>query len=996
MANSSDIFYEFEYKKSCPVPSLSKMGVMGIVTGDTPITNRDDIAGLVTDYGIKFREEMYPKMTKEQYFAELRAAGVPEEDMWQAEQSYISYSAAYDHWAEVEIAKFEDECYENYTNYIKEHPEAAPKVEEKEEAQQPPPEDPLTTADAKNTENVNVNDIMSDPNVKGVTEVIENPDGSVEVHNHVKIETQEDVDKARKMVDEDIKGADEQIKKKKEEIKNCKDKEKKKQLEEELEKLEENKKELQKSKSELDDIEKGIKLKKDREEAEKDQRELYGSADDENNLNENNDAEKDNEIGGVDNEFVYDGMQGRSQKDSGDSIDLQDRLSYLRILQDRRRFIQAGGNFTSGENVFDVPNHTFFKLVFHFLNGTSDTPIVGEQGKNQINSGLLGPSWFAFEGSSAAPAHKWSADNIPKLHGHPTAWAYLKMNGEDIRAANLRRFIELLSNINSYSPWYFQKLKGLESALERKCGSGEMDFQITGEQMQIQIECLEDSVDARIGSLVDLYRTVVWDWQSKRIMLPDNLRKFDMSIIVYNEPIVGLDIPSEVTYRKPERGYQPTLRNDMNSGAVGQADNWQVDSSVSNKFASMSQSANPMTQHIGSYKIFELTGCQFDYNQGKSGWGELNNVDGNNQTYTLTIGFDDIMEVRYNEFMNYEISEFLRMDNWLSIYNEDTLLAKTSKVDREVYSNYMYARNTDNLVEQLSQTSTSMEITTDEAMGRVYDVSDTGVDSIMQQGSGRGQLAQIGLDEKLSTLVSPILNQYYSPDGTTNSSGQFGNKLINTINNKVSGVLDPLKRGVENFSINNYVNNFVKDAENDLNRRLTKSLNRFDQKHGITENAAKYGEFLEGNYRVLSDPYDRSEHRLGSDMTKDVAPLSEQLKGRELVGTDITRDESPLGLQLSGRESVGNKIMDENYPSPFTGNRPGASLGDFRGEVTVESPFGGGPNTRVDITNDERPLGPQTSSRQSVGNNIFAVTGSIEMAIMNGRNRASTIKNTII
>ena len=974
-------FYEFE-QNAFPAVNYQQMGV-----SCDDVTNKENIPGMVANFAAQY-DKMFPKMSYEEYLAGLKAAGMPDDTPeWQIKESYEQYCFKYDDWRKKKIQEFEDECFESYDFYLKEHPEAAPKVEEKEEAQQPPPEDPLTTADAKNTEEEKSVDlpevvVTNDPNKKD--------DGDWD--DVFKDSSKEQCDAATKQFDDSIKEQDKRIKEKEEEIKKCKDKDKKEQLEKELQELKDDKKDLEEAKSAIDRRQKNI----EREEAAKEEYAIYGSADDENNLNENNDAEKDNEIGGVDNEFVYDGMQGRSQKDSGDSIDLQDRLSYLRILQDRRRFIQAGGNFTSGENVFDVPNHTFFKLVFHFLNGTSDTPIVGEQGKNQINSGLLGPSWFAFEGSSAAPAHKWSADNIPKLHGHPTAWAYLKMNGEDIRAANLRRFIELLSNINSYSPWYFQKLKGLESALERKCGSGEIDFQITGEQMQIQIECLEDSVDARIGSLVDLYRTVVWDWQSKRIMLPDNLRKFDMSIIVYNEPIVGLDIPSEVTYRKPERGYQPTLRNDMNSGAVGQADNWQVDSSVSNKFASMSQSANPMTQHIGSYKIFELTGCQFDYNQGKSGWGELNNVDGNNQTYVLTIGFDDIMEVRYNEFMNYEISEFLRMDNWLSIYNEDTLLAKTSKVDREVYSNYMYARNTDNLVEQLSQTSTSMEITTDEAMGRVYDVSDTGVESIMQQGSGRGQLAQIGLDEKLSTLVSPILNQYYSPDGTTNSSGQFGNKLINTINNKVSGVLDPLKRGVENFSINNYVNNFVKDAENDLNRRLTKSLNRFDQKHGITENAAKYGEFLEGNYRVLSDPYDRSEHKLGSDMTKDVAPLSEQLKGRELVGTDITRDESPLGLQLSGRESVGNKIMDENYPSPFTGNRPGASLGDFRGEVTVESPFGGGPNTRVDITNDERPLGPQTSSRQSVGNNIFAVTGSIEMAIMNGRNRASTIKNTII
>ena len=35
-------------------------------------------------------------------------------------------------------------------------------------------------------------------------------------------------------------------------------------------------------------------------------------------------------------------------------------------------------------------------------------------------------------------------------------------------------------------------------------------------------------------ALMDLYRKIVYDWKHRRIVLPDNLRYFDMSIKVYD------------------------------------------------------------------------------------------------------------------------------------------------------------------------------------------------------------------------------------------------------------------------------------------------------------------------------------------------------------------------------------------------------------------------------------------------------------------------------
>lgn len=105
------------------------------------------------------------------------------------------------------------------------------------------------------------------------------------------------------------------------------------------------------------------------------------------------------------------------------------------------------------------------------------------------------------------------------------------MNDDKIRAGYVVDFVQLLSNINSTSPWYFQSIKGLDAALQRNIYNEE--FQVTAQREKITIECLEDAYDQRIGTLLDLYRAIVWSWETKRETLPINLRKFDMTVILF-------------------------------------------------------------------------------------------------------------------------------------------------------------------------------------------------------------------------------------------------------------------------------------------------------------------------------------------------------------------------------------------------------------------------------------------------------------------------------
>jgi hypothetical protein len=114
-----------------------------------------------------------------------------------------------------------------------------------------------------------------------------------------------------------------------------------------------------------------------------------------------------------------------------------------------------------------------------------------------------------------------------------SALYYLKSIGDTARFQMLKDFKSLMSKINMEYPWYFQSIEGLNEAWNR-------DYLKSKFEKEITIQCLE-SIDLRITALMDLYRNVAFDWQHRRVVLPDNLRKFDLSIKVYDSRNIQKD-----------------------------------------------------------------------------------------------------------------------------------------------------------------------------------------------------------------------------------------------------------------------------------------------------------------------------------------------------------------------------------------------------------------------------------------------------------------------
>ena len=117
--------------------------------------------------------------------------------------------------------------------------------------------------------------------------------------------------------------------------------------------------------------------------------------------------------------------------------------------------------------------------------------------------------------------------------GKTTGSAGLGSGNKGHRYEALVAFKNFLNSINQKSPWYFQSIEGLDSILKvnipRQVGGG------TGYKPQrsgvLTFTCL-DSIDLRVNAMAELYRKATYDYQYHREVLPSNLRKFRMWIIV--------------------------------------------------------------------------------------------------------------------------------------------------------------------------------------------------------------------------------------------------------------------------------------------------------------------------------------------------------------------------------------------------------------------------------------------------------------------------------
>ena len=179
---------------------------------------------------------------------------------------------------------------------------------------------------------------------------------------------------------------------------------------------------------------------------------------------------------------------------------------YQDFIRERTSW-QKGYDSATGE-----PGWFYFKVFFRF---DTNTGLLG---------GLLGEENDRGEVGEGPAQYDCAVRYLEMNAPH-----YTKMDMMG-RANSLRKFGAILSFINGHAPWFFDSIGGLDKATSPELTQPFKD-------RHIEIGFKEDAVDMRITNLIDLYKYSVFDYIGMKEVVPQNLRQFDMTVVLFHTPL---------------------------------------------------------------------------------------------------------------------------------------------------------------------------------------------------------------------------------------------------------------------------------------------------------------------------------------------------------------------------------------------------------------------------------------------------------------------------
>ena len=249
------------------------------------------------------------------------------------------------------------------------------------------------------------------------------------------------------------------------------------------------------------------------------------------------------------------------------------------------------------------------------------------------------------------------------------------------RQQMLKSFKNGISFINKECPYYFQTLSGLDQILKNDIGNYHKKTGAPKRAGTLTIDCME-SIDMRIFGLSELYRKAIYDYTYHRAMLPENLRKFRMWVIVTELRNIQL------TY-----GINDIL-NPFSIPSVAQAANF-ADSFnsqtglLNNSQGLLQKSTNteqPGSDKFGTYEmgpyafVYQLEQCEFDFDETYPSYGIIDNKGGPavSTKFKIHVGKAKDYKIQFNQLADVlkkddNIQQMVLSDVWgnkSSAYNE--------------------------------------------------------------------------------------------------------------------------------------------------------------------------------------------------------------------------------------------------------------------------------------------------------------------------------------
>ncbi len=231
-----------------------------------------------------------------------------------------------------------------------------------------------------------------------------------------------------------------------------------------------------------------------------------------------------------------------------------------------------------------------------------------------------------------------------------TAWQFLKNNTSSDRFSTaykntltrklsyLEEFGKLLNFISNECPWFFKDVEGLAEALKYN-----FEELVPSNNRTIKIVFNPDAVDMRVSTLIDLYKQACYDWVNFKEIIPENLRKFDMCIMLFNPPIAGVNFGGFIT--------KDDMRFPKNNPVTASY----------KQFSGNIDDSNTM-----SFKCIYLKNCEIVLDGLNSFKESFNNESGFTQELSMTISF----ERHYSYNINKEL-KLIVADSGLMVTKED-------------------------------------------------------------------------------------------------------------------------------------------------------------------------------------------------------------------------------------------------------------------------------------------------------------------------------------
>ena len=198
---------------------------------------------------------------------------------------------------------------------------------------------------------------------------------------------------------------------------------------------------------------------------------------------------------------------------------------------------------------------------------------------------------------------------------------YYKFENVQQRLVALKKFASMLSYIETNAPWFFKSIKGLDKIPEPT-----KDF--TKERF-IELVCSNESVDIRLTTLLDLYRFAAFDDMLNKEVIPENLRKFDMNIVVFNTPI---------------KKFHTSFKSSSLKGKFNYKSIFNLDSGGNNSDYS----------NIMSYKMYTFKNCEIDLET----YANSQPADMNNES---AFQFAPSIKIKYDRLYTHTSNEFIGM-----------------------------------------------------------------------------------------------------------------------------------------------------------------------------------------------------------------------------------------------------------------------------------------------------------------------------------------------